>query len=378
MRLNPIFSSACIVISTASLLSGCFVTDMQHSITSMKDSTSDMKVSTAEMKDQIKETNKNVAHTGTTTDTLLKNGTIDATFRDRDTARTQLLGAKSMPEALDAAVAYVYAMEFQLWDANTQSVDERETMYRTTLEDFFELIRGLRNRVGHGPDSVSPLWTDMDHARLYAISVALHRVNPIQQRNADTYHFTPVSAVQLLEEGVKTQAQIDRGQIKDSSIPETSYLTTVGRWFEDTIYILRLRHNYLSAFAYGLTQMSDKGAEPSLIKKIGNIFTGIIHKFIPSVGVTLNLDSRSVKQLKYYDLILNYSLSTRKILTDESYDRKTGKAFDPMTDQKIRKLYQSVKWNQQQLTAVAGESAAHAERREALQQLKSTIEQIVR
>jgi hypothetical protein len=328
----------------------------------------DMKTMTRDMNDQIHLTN----NTGTQTLANLRAGSLGL----RHNAKDDLLAADNLPGKLKSAVAWMYALEFQLWTPSTDDEDDRQFMFKDAMDELMEFTLQLQQ---DATTDVSPLSQDPKMWNVYAIAATLHRIGGIQQAAARREHFKPVSALDLVEAGLKRQAQINLGNVSAYSLPlSTEYDgvdTTIGNWPEVAIYLLRVRHNFLNVFAYALSDMSDDGSQPGLVTNFKNLYVDswLNSKWVP------NLAARSTTQLRYYKEMLDLSLETRNFIEKETIEPKTGKPYSAKTDQRVIGAYRRIDWSKFPMNPPkdpATESNAQRERRQALNDLKATIDQL--
>ncbi|MBI2607049.1 MAG: hypothetical protein HYW49_13325 [Deltaproteobacteria bacterium] len=360
---KPVITLAALT-AASQIFAGCMLTDLKKNMDEMHDATVSMNKKMDTTNSGMSTTNAGVSETGYTAKKTFLALRKDSAFKARKEALRALRESKTMGAKLDAATSYMFAMEFQAWDPLLESNEEREVLFKEGMEDFIEDTKELMTN--HA--KVSPTSQNAKMWNLYAISAALHKINSLQKNVAKKSPFKIVSMIDLLAGGLDALTAINKSELSVNDISDDDYRTVVMRWKEDAIYLLRVRQNFINAFAFAMSAMEEDGDEPSLVRK------GILLVGAGMLGIdwTPTLADRDTKQIQYYNIMLDYSLATRDILDRNGIDAKSSKS--------ILKIYRNMDWSSEGLDEqpkeASTQSLAQRERRDALVKLRDTFTKV--
>lgn len=156
----------------------------------------------------------------------------------RSSAFKTVFTAKSIDEKLAAAATYYSAFEFQLTDYSIDTSEEDLDFILTeAVSEFYRHIAGVIDRTGFNLRIDS---SSNDMQSLYALSATLDTHNP---RGTTTKVGT--YTLSSIEDILKISLQIDSDSLPNSS---ASFLQEALKWTDLSSHLLRLRHNFLTAF----------------------------------------------------------------------------------------------------------------------------------
>ena len=193
------------------------------------------------------------------------------------------IGAK-----LSFATQYFSAFEFQLWKPGTETQEARAQFASDAVQEFLQNVREyISNR-----NDTSPSNTDNQSLNLYALSATLHSTNSQASELGGT-PIPQVSMLTLFEESIKRRPDIASGRVKTTELPQYQYF--VLNQEQDVVYLLRVRQNFLKAFAFILTATDTIGDEPSHRSLTWDYLRSAIFGcriLIPELSLRLNLMRR--------------------------------------------------------------------------------------
>lgn len=363
MKPTTAFHSLSTIIASSMVFTGCMLTEMKKNMDEMHDATVSMNEKMDTTNSGMKETNKGVSETGYTAKTTFLGLRKDSAAKMRIEALNEMIAAGEIKAKLEASTAYMYAMEFQAWDPIMEGQGEREVLFQEALAEFFKKVSEFSGK----KKKVSPTQQKEDMKNLYAFVAALHRNNSLQTEKVTGSGYGVISLLDLIADGIDADAAIKAGKMSEQDLKP--YQREVTRELQTATYVLRVRHNFLNAYAYVLMDKSDLGDDPGMLEKIwrltGNSMFGI--KWVP------NFPAMNLSQINYTRLVVEYSMATRDILT------RNG--IDAMTSQSIIKLLKNIDWEETyaELDAEAAHSGpiAAQNRKESLDALKAAIEKLI-
>ncbi len=341
------------------LLSGCMLTEMKKNMDEMHDAT-------VSMNGKMDTTNKNMGVTnGGMEETKYISKEMLLGMRPKEARDTRvkewaaLLKGKTMPEKLDAAAAFNYAMEFQGLEPRFEDEADRQALYKAGVEELVQKIRSqIKNR-----DKTSATQKSEHMENLYAVAAQLHKVSHKQETKARDWGFKPMSTYDVIIEGMKNNWKIDNNEESVNESGTETSTTITGRWMEDVTYLLRVRANFLAAYTFVMMAADGNGDEPSFLDKAWILIkTNLFKK-----SWSTNLVNRDTKQIQYYNFILNLALTTRNDIMDMR--------IMPMTDKKIVNILSHIDFSDVDASVdpAKGDQLSVREKRAALQELKDTI-----
>ena len=370
---DPVFQSwalpaalAASIVALGTMFSSCKQID---NLQDMHDSTQHMDATTTGMAKDTSDLHTLTAGMATTTsglsdktdrlETLTNNveniaGSTYEDMRQGNSLETRTNRLKRMEDSvsIDAKISeaakFVMAMEFQLWKKSVDSPAERELLYVDAMQ---ELFRSSKNYMT-GTTDVSPASNNARMQNLYALSAALHRINPNQQAQADALGFTAVSMYDLITEALTLGFQIKSGSLAYTAVP--AWVTEVLRSEDTAIYLLRVRYNFLGAMPL---------ADISKIKAEGwfglNAFIHEADMFL--LSWTPDFSNLNQSQVAYEILKMQYASNTGRFLKTIN--------VNPMQSNQVIKIWKHMRQDRTTQTAID----AAGERADLLSQLKGTV-----
>jgi hypothetical protein len=148
---------------------------------------------------------------------------------------TRLEQAQNLDGKLVAASAYFYSYEFQLWKQTGSKEDtdaKRQVLFAEGVAEFLKTAS----------DYASPVATG-ENPNFMALALALHQINTRQLAAAQTYKFQPKSMLDLIQEGLASQAQVESGSVKPEQLPP--YQLEVQKEMGVVVHLLQARYGAL-------------------------------------------------------------------------------------------------------------------------------------
>lgn len=259
-----------------------------------------------------------------TTCTMYRSMRQGSTKVSRDTDFETITKAKGQTEKLTAAAAYLQGFEYQVWAAVCVDELPREIVMEQAVAELLSKSHSLIK--DHSSVSATSLSSQTDKAEsINAIAASLHRVNALQAGLLVGTNEKVMRPVDLLIEGLKYDQVRNRGEAGEKT---PSWAEVVGNYKSEAVYLLRLRANFLMAYAYAIADSDSMGDAPDMAKKIKRIYGADWF----SMGWTPNLNPRTATEIRgRMTSALKLALETRKALVDLG--------IDPMVDKKILKVW---------------------------------------
>ncbi len=372
-RLKNNLKNLSLLVPGAMLVTGC---GMIRNLSEMHDNTKEMNATTSGManttagmakttNDMAKTTNdmatttngmaKTTAGMAVTTESMAKYVTVtydDLRLGNTRQARQEALEAiktsEEMPAKMGYASEYFAAMEYQFWKPELETEEKRQAMMMTAVKDFFRKVKEYISNY----DMVAPTATDPQTENLYSLAAALHYVNPAQDealRGKD--NIQTVTMLSMIEDGLRAKRDLETGVTTVDSVP--AYQLEVLRQEQAAVYLLRVRQNFLKAFAFVSAASQESGNDPQKWKSIWDWIKGKFGgNWVPNFAV------RNAAQVDYNAIVLDYAAETLNMLNSMGYD--------PKSDGKIKTLLQSMNVDAVDPGKSAAKKAAIAHVRKAL------------
>ena len=185
----------------------------------------------------------------------------------RDSILKDLNKAKTIQRKISLAGKYYMAFEFQLWkDYGKDGDAARQSLFLQGAQEFFREIHDFL------PDGISSQWTvdptasDNRSLSLFALAVAMHNLNPNQERYGMEAGFKPVSMLDLLED-----ALLKFAADPNKTYPDDSYVHEISLNENRTVaaYLLEVRQNFLPAMTLAqISNVAETGFS-SFFNKVG-------------------------------------------------------------------------------------------------------------
>jgi hypothetical protein len=326
------------------------LSDTTDHVAEKTDHVSDTTDHVAEKTDHLSDTTDHVDLTACTTLTLLRQG------GSKDSRDTDLITidkkSTSLVEKLELAAKYMQGFEYQVWSPACVSIASREILIEQAATEFLTMIQPrVKDR-----SKVTATSQTSEYQTLYAMAATLHRTNSLQVPLLKGSSEKPMTLEDVLVRGLQLDQAKNRGEITTPEYPSSA--TVVGKYEKDAQFILRLRANFLMAYAYAIADGDDFGNSPNFWKKAYRIKvqSSMIGGKLFKSKWTPNLNSRTATEIRErITTPLNLAVATRTSL------KKLG--IDPMTDHTMVKLWTDADFSSfdlQTMSKVGGEIAARA------------------
>ena len=336
-----------VLVGQLALLSGC---GMIKNLTEMHDATGKMPTL---MGDTIKGM--------VTTNGMMGNmcsGQGKITTSDyRDKLLNQIDQEQDIGRKLSLAVKYHYAWEFQGMSAECGRTDSYSAkVFNESIREFLESMhRFIDSRANTGATSRA---NNMN--TLYAIAATMHYTNSLQEEDALKNSYKAVSMLDLVTDVVNSTALINAGKLSSNDIP--AYVDSGRILMGDLVYMLRLRYNFLTGFAFGLATTNTIGDEASLMGLGKYILDGMLNRpWCPDFA------NKNTSQINYYTLILKRALGARSLL------ETLGEC--PTTDGTIFKVYRAINFDSFDTKPNKDDSLTLSEKKVAVLELQKKVKE---
>jgi hypothetical protein len=266
-----------------------------------------------QLQQQTQELDAKTAYLKATSEALYKdlrqgNSLTIRSQRLQEMERTPVIEAKILE-----AGEYFMAYEFQLFKFfgfdNSVNVDNLKNQ---AIEQFSRDVR----RYMHGSTAIEMKSPSGDQYNLYALAVAMHRINPNEEQLIKDQKVPQVTIMHMIESALDRKAQLDTDPSKKLTW-EHQVLTNEG----DMVYMLQLRANFLAGMV--LEKISG-------IQEVGDLTK--VCRLIWSYDVDLTRPNLS--QLQEYESWMSESVRVKEFLTQHGYsariDGKTATLFRNM------------------------------------------------
>jgi uncharacterized protein YoxC len=221
---------------------------------------------------------------------------------------------------LGYAGEYMISHTYQSWNSKVDEPSVRLDLMGLAVPDFFYKVSNyIADR-----ERVNPTLQDQQSMNLFAIASSLDYVNSIELDGLNDSKAPVVTMLSMIEEGLLAKADVNSGKIKLDDLP--TYQREVLNREQDAIYLLRIRHNFLKAVAYSLSESSISGDEPSKLKSIWNVFKARV------LGKTIShqVNELNVAQIEVIATVLDLAYATEKFLVDLGVDPMNNKNVEAL------------------------------------------------
>jgi hypothetical protein len=247
--------------------------------------------------------------------------------RDRDLAdmeRAETLGGK-----LAEAAQYMQGFEFQLWSP----VCQPELKHDALLEQFAREMLAQVTAYATDHSVVAATKQSANMQLLYAFAATLHSENELQKALLNGTEYPILRPLDILVQGLEIDQKKNQGLLDESEIP--AFAEAVGKYPKAAIYLLRLRQNFLMAYAYALADSDEFGNTPGAFEKIARIIkTDYLNK-----PWSPKLKNRTPTEInERITLALEYAAETNEALV------RLG--FEPMMDDLVVELWERANFNE--------------------------------
>ncbi len=334
LRSYAVYSAVLLAASSCSMKKN--MDEMHDDTHKMSGTTEGMAKTTEELKkltedmakttEALKKLTESVSKTTCIMYRSLRQGNAKAS-RDQDLQ--DIANAKDVAARLADAAAYMQGYEYQVWSPTCIDEASRDIAIEQSAREMLAKIQGfIKDRSEVGATKTS------DNAEvLYALAATLHYVNPLQAQFLKGSTYEVMRPFDMLVKGIELDQARNRGEVTTTDFPP--YAEIVGKYEKDAEFILRVRANFLMAYAFSIADSDSFGNGPGKVEKIWRVVTSKIFgtKWSP------NVDARTETEIR--DRIttsLNYAIETKDALV------RLG--IDPMTDKTILKLWKDADFSQ--------------------------------
>ena len=273
----------------------------------------------------------------------------------RDKLLTLIDEEQDIGRKLSLAVKYNYAWEFQGMSAecgrtNSYSAKVFDESIREYLESMHKFIVSREN--------TSATSKNNSMNSLYAITATMHYTNSLQEENGEKNGYKPVSMLDLITDAANADAQINAGKLSSYNLPK--YVDSGRVLLGDITYLLRIRYNFLTAFAFGLATTNVDGDEATTMGLAKIVLEGMLHR-----TWSPDFEIKNTRQIQYYGTVLERALNTRAILENMNADLRTDKT--------IYKIYSSISFSNFDTTPNKADALNVSEKKQSVLRLQGLI-----
>ena len=265
---------------------------------------------------------------------------------------------KNMGPKLVAASSYMQAFEFQSYDPRFHSESFREKMFAEALEELAQTVKGfIKDR-----SNVSPTSTKSNMMTMYALAARLTAVSKIQEENGARFYFKPITMYDLISDVIHADYEIRMNNMTSYGLRK--YIESGRLYIDELIYLVRLRHNFLPALAFGMAGADQYGNPAGLFKKLG-----VIIKSIRKKDTTPNLLLRNTSELRKYNDMLANAIMAKDLLklTEDG----------PILNKTIKKILENIRFETINLTIEDSDELHVKELKSEFNQFKTNLENLL-
>ena len=238
---------------------------MKNTTQDMSQTTSGMAKTTESVKIGMDESNAHQAAVQADLDFATYATRQGATADLRQKMLTDMKADKTLAGKIKDASVLCMAFEFQIWTPEVADADYRNSLFTQAIEELVETILSLRKS-----NSVDATGISQNMYNLYALAATLHRINPLQDEfasNADQ-PFNEYSLLNIISDGLRQLDDANKNNVNIHNLP--AYIQRVQQYSEPLLYILKVRYNFLAAFAWNELQ---DGPPMTTLDQLGKILT---------------------------------------------------------------------------------------------------------
>lgn len=315
---------------------------MKKNMDEMHDKTVQMAETTEKMGNRMNTTNDLMSWLGT----LTKQG--DG-FKIRTSAMEELKNSKTLNKKIEAAIAYLYAFEFQLYSpgqiSNVDVVKLRQMLFEHAIA---ELGKTLPELLPTGSKwKLDATDSSNRNLSLMALASVLHRVNYLQIEQLNGTSMRPMSMLDLLVESLAKKEKLNSGEITRAEL--TNLDKEVLREEQAFKHLIRLRFKTLPVIALGRISHIQNG----FFSKLDMLFTSWTPQFSTSGEMGEPVDEQGLRretsttfsdlnleQIEYAADIVDEAIRTRRFLVamraGVKLDKKIEKILKNMETRSIK------------------------------------------
>lgn len=240
----------------------------------------------------------------------------------RDQDFEDIRSAKNIASRLAEAAEYMQGYEYQVWSPTCIDETSRDVALEQSVREL------LSKSLGFSKDysEVGATKTSDDAQILYSLAATLHYTNALQGDFLKGTQYPVLRPFDLLVKGLELDQARNRGESMAENFP--SWAEVVGKYSPDAEFLLRIRANFLMAYAFSVADSDSFGNAPGSVEKIWRVLSTKLFskKWKP------NLETRTPTEIRErITTAMNYAYETREALV------KLG--IDPMTDKTILKVW---------------------------------------
>jgi len=335
---------------------------MSKTTNHMSETTDKMATTTENMSKTTDKMSVTTEHMNETTCTMYASLRQGNTKVSRDTDMAAIRKGKNITEKLELAAKYMQGFEYQVWSPVCVDIATRESVIEQSATELLTAVQPfIKDRSKVGATSLSS-----DKETLYALAATLHRTNDLQASLLKGSEEKPMTMEEILLKGIELDRAKNAGTLKNAKYP--AWATAVGKYEKDAEYLLRLRANFLMAYAYAIADGTDFGDSAGFWKKLKDVKLknwAVTKWLYKSSAWKPNLAKRTATEIRErITTALELALATRTEL------QLLG--IDPMVDPTMLKVWKNADFSELDLAAMDKAGAESKARADAIRELIAT------
>jgi len=273
----------------------------------------------------------------------------------RDKLLNQIDAEEDIGRKLSLAVKYHYAWEFQGMSVECGRTDTySQKVFNESIREFLESMhRFIASRSKSGATS-----RNNSMNTLYAIAATMHYTNSLQEEDAAKNGYRAVSMLDLLSDVANATAEINANKLSSNNLP--AYVDSGRILLGDAIYMLRLRYNFLTGFAFGLATTNIVGDEATLLGLTKYVLDGKFNR-----AWRPDFENKNTSQINYYTLIMKRAIGARDIL------ETMGES--PVTDPTMFSIFRTLNFDSFDTKPNKEDSLEVSEKKQAVIELQKMV-----
>ena len=241
----------------------------------------------------------------------------------RDQDFEDIVRAKDVAGRLAEAAEYMQGFEYQVWAQVCADELPREIVLEQAMKELLAKIQTFSGR----RNDVSATQSSNEMQVMYALSATLHYVNALQESMLGASDEKVLRPFDILVEGLKIDMARTDGSYSEATVP--AWAEVVGKYQKDAVYLLRLRQNFLLAYAYSLADSDAFGTAPGTLAKLKRlIFSDYLNR-----KWTPGLASRSPTEI-------NDRITAALIYSAETTEALQALGVDPLFDSTVFEFWE--------------------------------------
>jgi len=253
----------------------------------------------------------------------------------RDQDFEDIRAVKDVSGRLAEAAEYMQGFEYQVWSPTCIDEASRDVALEQSVRELLSKIQGfIKDR-----SEVGATKTSENAQVLYALAATLHYTNVLQGDFLKGSEHTVLRPFDILVKGLELDQVRNRGESVSANFP--GWAEVIGKYSKDAEYLLRIRANFLMAYAYALADGDEFGNTPSKMEKIVRVLGT---KFF-SKKWKPNLNARTSTEIRErITSAMKYAVETRSALI--------SLGIEPMTDETILNVWKNADFSDFDLTTM--------------------------